>query len=150
MGAHEGRPYEGLGLRKAPGGFQNPPLRGNVFMGCNGGRAVREPPLRGMAGVGEGVMGSRLRGNGGWGRSSTRDAPYRGMCSWSVMGEGRFANRPYGGWVGWRARFFEGIGMTDGGIPQGTPLRGMYSWVAIGEGRFANRPYGGWRALARG
>ena len=44
-------------------------------MGCNGGRVVREPPLRGIAVVGEGVMGSRRRGNGGWGRSPTRDAP---------------------------------------------------------------------------
>ena len=43
----------GLGLRKAPGGFQ-----------------------------------TRL---------------YRGMCLWVVMGEGWFANRPYGGWCGrWR------------------------------------------------
>ena len=23
--------------------------------------------------------------------------PYRGMCLWVVMGDGRFANRPYGG-----------------------------------------------------
>ena len=53
-------------------------------MGCNGGRVVREPPLRGMEGVG-GVMGSRLRGNNGRGRGYDG----RGM-TWE--GEGRFAN----------------------------------------------------------
>ena len=61
-----GRFFEGIGMAGGGGCPQGAPLRGDVFLGCNGGRVVREPPLRGMG-------------------------------SWVAMGEGRFANRPYGG-----------------------------------------------------
>ena len=100
---------------------------GDVFMGCNWGRAVREPPLRGIAVVGEGVMGSRRRGQRDSGRGirndtlgePTRHAPTGVMCSWSCNG-GRAVHEgpPLRGMaLRWRGRDgFEGIaGMTDGG-----------------------------------
>ena len=63
-------------------------------MGCNGGRVVREPPLRGIAVVARGVMGSRRRGNNGGGWEWSLGVA-EGWCGESKTGA--HEGRPYGG-----------------------------------------------------
>ena len=130
-------------------------------MGWQGGDVgrVRRAPTRdaptrdGLVGGARFFEGTGMAGGGG----CPQGAPLRGMCLWVVMGEGRFANRPYGGWwalgdkgVVGATRFLEGFGMICGGAHKGRPYRGMCLWVVMGEGWFANHPYEGLRSLARG
>ena len=57
------------------GSPQGTPLPGMCSWVVMGEGWFANHPYEGMAGVGEGVMGSRRRGNGGWGRAPTRDDP---------------------------------------------------------------------------
>ncbi len=66
---------------------------------------------------------------------------------WVAIGEGRFANRPYGGWGRWRgARFFEGIGRVGEGAHEGRPYGGWVWRYGIGENYQGGRrcKVGGW------
>ena len=56
-----------------------------------------------------------------------------GWCGASKTGA--HEGRPYGGWVGWGARFFEGIGMT----------LGRRGWVPAPEGRTGRLARLGWQ-----
>ena len=83
-----------------------------------------------MGEEGERPRGTPLRGKGlrGWVPASAR----------TTEGDGRFANRPYGGW-GWGKLWGE-----EGGRPRGTPLRGKGMGPRIlednGGGRAVREP----------
>ena len=159
---------------------REPPLRGEGGDGAlrargvvgRGRRAVREPPLRGEGGRGA-LRARAIVGRGR--RAPTRDAPTRGREKGSgkgdgsphargqrmVEGDGRFANRPYGGRGDWIPVSTGMTGRVRDGCPRGTPLRGRERGrevgkgdgsphargqrIVEGDGRFANRPYEGQR-----
>ena len=148
-GDHKGRPYRGrmAGWGKGDG---SPHARGQREGGV-GGRAVPEPPLRGVGHTayngrpqGSPLQGEDGRvGEGGWVPASARTTG-RGS-----RGGGRFPNRPYEGLVAqhitgdhkgrpYRRR------MAGWGKGNGSPHPRGQRGGGVGGGRFPNRPYQGW------